>query len=262
LFTGNKLLTSFGKISMSTDTLIPRLETWTSLQFPFAPTILKIMGDRIVKYNLEEGLSTASADEPEMRDDYLKRAEQVLGKAIPESIKSKMDQNHLALDKVSLEFSKSINFSAVKWAWSPNLSAFYSLGGIPLVNVGPVDVNSTLKGYMEVIKKPSKEEFYGYWELSEDLWYYFAYFNGELGVYSSDNQFLVAVREAVKNEKKDKKEGEVRVVEAASDEKAAFVKKFLTLYRQEPPVKKQAPKAKAAPKAAPTTKPKTKSGGF
>ncbi|MDF0692726.1 hypothetical protein [Aquirufa ecclesiirivi] len=266
LFTGNKLLTSFGKISMSTDTLIPRLETWTSLQFPFAPTILKIMGDRIVKYNLEEGLSTTSADEPELRDDYLKRAEQVLGKAIPEAIKSKMDQNHLALDKVSLEFGKSINFSAVKWAWSPNLSAFYSLGGIPLVNVGPVDVNSTLKGYMEVIKKPSKEEFYGYWELSEDLWYYFAYFNGELGVYSSDNQFLAAVREAVKNEKKDKKEGEVRVVEAASDEKAVFVKKFLTLYRQEAPVKKQAPKSKVAPKAtpktSPTTKPKTKSGGF
>ncbi|RXK48884.1 hypothetical protein [Aquirufa rosea] len=262
LFTGNKLLTSFGKISMSTDTLIPRLDTWTSLQFPFAPTILKVMGDRIVKYNLEEGLNTVSADEPEQRDDYLKRAEQVLGKVIPESIKSKMDQNHMALDKVSPEFAKSINFSSIKWAWSPNLSAFYSVGGIPLVNVGPVDINSTLKGYMEVIKKPSKEEFYAYWELSEDLWYYFAYFNGELGVYSSDNQFLAAVREAVKNEKKDKKEGEVRVVEAERDEKAAFLKKFLTLYRQDAPVKKPAPKSKVAPKPTPGAKPKTKSGGF
>ena len=62
---------------------------------------------------------------------------------------------------------------------------------------------------MEVIKKPNKEEFYGYWELSEDLWYYFAYFNGELGVFSSDNQFLAAIREAVKNEKGDKKEIEL-----------------------------------------------------
>jgi hypothetical protein len=92
------------------------------------------------------------------------------------------------------------------------------VGGLPLVNVGPVDINTTIKGYMEVIKRPNKEEFYGYWELSEDLWYYFAYFNGELGVFSSDNQFLAAIRDAVKNEKGDKKGKDVvRVVEAAAD---------------------------------------------
>ena len=122
------------------------------------------------------------------------------------------------------------------------------MGGLPLVNVGPVDINSTIKGYMEVIKKPNKEEFYGYWELSEDLWYYFAYFNGELGVFSSDNQFLAAIRETVKNEKEDKKGKEiVRVVEAAADEKDTFLKRFLTYYRQASETKKAATIKKQAP---------------
>jgi hypothetical protein len=118
---------------------------------------------------------------------------------------------------------------------------------------------------MEVIKKPNKEEFYGYWELSEDLWYYFAYFNGELGVFSSDNQFLAAIREAVKNEKVDKKDKDVvRVVEAAADEKETFLKRFLLYYRQASVTKKAVNTKKQAPvKEAPkSTKPKTKQGGF
>ncbi len=264
LITGDQGLKAVGKIQMSTDTLSPHLDTWVSLQYAFPATLLKVMGDRIVKYNLDEGLQTTSADEPENRDDYMKRVDVILGKAVAEPIRSKMDQNHLALDKVSPEFAKWVNFSNVRWNWSANTSAFYSLGGIPLVNVGPVDINSTVKGYMEVIKKPNKEEFYGYWELSEDLWYYFAYFNGELGVYSSDNSFLAAIREAVKNEKGSKDKNSIRVVEAAGDEKDAFVKRFLLYYRQAQPAKKAANGKKITPpKEAPkTTKPKAKQGGF
>ncbi len=253
LFTGNKPIKAFGKIDMSTDSLVPRLETWLSLQFAFPPNLLKVMGDRIVKFGLDEGIPGESADEPENRDAYLKRATQVLGRAIPEAIRTKMDQVHLGLDKVAPEFGGSINLSAVRWVWSPNTSSFYSVGGLPVVNVGPVDVNSTVKGYMEVIKKPSKEEFYGYWELSEDLWYYFAYFNGELGVYSSDNAFLAAIREAVKGDKK----GKLAVVEAAADEKDAFLKRFLSYYRGVSPTKKAAPVKKPAP-----AKPAVKKGGF
>lgn len=264
LFTGNKWLKSFGNIHMSTDTLVPRIESWLSLQFPIPATVLKAMGDRIVKYNLDEGLITSSADEPETRDDYLARVSLLMEKDIPEPIKSKMDKEHLALDKVSLEFAKSINFSSVKWVWSPNTSSFYTTENFPLVNVGNVDVNNMVKGYMEVIKKPSKEEFYAYWELSEDLWYYFAYFNGELGVYSSDNSFLAAIREAVKENKKDAEKLGVRVVEAASDEKDAFLKKFTSYYRKIVPTKKATTKTLDKPKEKEKAKPKTKSkqGGF
>ena len=265
LFTGNEGIKSFGKINLSTDTLSPRIEAWLSIQYPIPATVLKVMGDRIVKYNLDEGYISTSADEPEDRDEYLKRVEFLLKKPLVDPIRTKMDQAHLALDKVSPEFAKDINFSKVHWAWSANTSSFYSLGGLPLVNVGPVDINSTVKGYMEVIKKPNKEEFYGYWELSEDLWYYFAYFNGELGVFSSDNQFLAAIREAVKNEKVDKKDKDiVRVVEAAADEKETFLKRFLLYYRQTSVTKKAVNAKKQAPvKEAPkSTKPKTKQGGF
>jgi hypothetical protein len=162
----------------------------------------------------------------------------------------------MALDKVAPEFANSINFSNVSWVWSPNTSSFYSVGGIPLVNVGPVDMNASIRGYMEVVKKPSKEEFYGYWELSEDLWYYFAYFNGELGVYSSDPAFLASIREAVKSDKK----GKLVVVEAAGDEKDAFVKRFLAFYRGSAPTKKTKKVATPSKTEAPTTK--SKKGGF
>ena len=110
---------------------------------------------------------------------------------------------------------------------------------------------------MEVIKKPSKEEFYGYWELSDDLWYYFAYFDGELGVYSSDQSFLASVREAMKTQKK----GDMKVVEADSEEKAAFIKRFTSYYKPLIPVKK-APVKKEPVKTKPATKGKEKSGGF
>jgi hypothetical protein len=168
-----------------------------------------------------------------------------------------MDREHLALDKVDPEFASMINFSSVKWAWSPNLSAFYSIGDLPLINVGPVDVNATIKGFMEVVKKPNKEEFYAYWELSEDLWYYFAYFEGELGVYSSDNAFLATVRESLKTQKK----GGIKVVEAAAEEKNAFIKRFTSYYKPLIPVKK-APVKKEPTKTKPATKGKEKSGGF
>ncbi|MFD3274842.1 hypothetical protein [Aquirufa echingensis] len=256
LFTGNQSIRAFGHLNMSTDSLLPRLDTWVNLQFPYPAKLLKVMGDRIVKYLLDEGIQSDPADDPERRDAYLNRAEQVLGKAIPEAMRTKMDQVHMALDKVAPEFANSINFSGVSWVWSPNTSAFYSVGGIPWVNVGPVDVNATVRGYMEVIKKPSKEEFYGYWELSEDLWYYFAYFNGELGVYSSDPAFLASIREAVKSDKK----GKLVVVEAAGDEKDAFVKRFLAYYRGTTPAKKVKKAAAPVKSTAPATK--SKKGGF
>jgi len=120
-----------------------------------------------------------------------------------------------------------------------------------------VDVNATIKGFMEVIKKPNKEEFYAYWELSEDLWYYFAYFEGELGVYSSDNSFLAAVRESLKTQKK----GGIKAVEAAAEEKNAFIKRFTSYYKPLIPVKK-APVKKEPTKTKPATKGKEKSGGF
>jgi hypothetical protein len=256
LFTGNQPIRAFGQLSMSTDSLLPRLDTWVSLQFPYPAKLLKVMGDRIVKYLLDEGIQTEPADDPERRDAYLNRAEQVLGRPIQEPVRTKMDQVHIALDKVALEFANSINFSGISWVWSPNTSAFYSVGGIPWVNVGPVDLNATIKGYMEVIKKPNKEEFYGYWELSEDLWYYFAYFNGELGVYSSDPAFLAAIREAVKSDKK----GKLVVVEAAGDEKDAFFKRFLAYYRGTTPAKKVKKATPPVKSTAPATK--SKKGGF
>ena len=125
------------------------------------------------------------------------------------------------------------------------------------MNVGPVDLNITVRGYMEVIKKPSKEEFYGYWEVSEDLWYYFAFFNGELGVYSSDPAFLATIREAVKSDKK----GKLVVVEAAGDEKDAFLKRFMAFYKASAPTKK-ATKKDAAPAKSTTPTTKAKKGGF
>jgi hypothetical protein len=257
LFTGNQSIRSFGNLTMSTDSLLPRLDTWLSLQFPYPTKLLKVMGDRIVKYQLDEGIQSEPADDPERRDAYLKRLEQVLGKSIQEPLRTKADQVHMALDKVAPEFSNSINFSGVKWNWSPNTSSFYSAGGIPWVNVGPVDLNITVRGYMEVIKKPSKEEFYGYWEVSEDLWYYFAFFNGELGVYSSDPAFLATIREAVKSDKK----GKLVVVEAAGDEKDAFLKRFMAFYKASAPTKK-ATKKDAAPAKSTTPTTKAKKGGF
>lgn len=257
LFTGNQSIRSFGNLTMSTDSLLPRLDTWLSLQFPFPAKLLKVMGDRIVKYQLNEGIQSEPADDPERRDAYLKRLEQVLGKSIQEPMRTKADQVHMALDKLAPEFSNSINFSGIKWNWSPNTSSFYSVGGIPWVNVGPVDLNITVKGYLEVIKKPSKEEFYGYWELSEDLWYYFAFFNGELGVYSSDPAFLATIREAVKSDKK----GKLVVVEAAGDEKDAFLKRFLAFYKGSAPTKK-ATKKEATPSKSTTPPTKAKKGGF
>ncbi len=81
-----------------------------------------------------------------------------------------------------------------------------------------------------------------------------------MGVFSSDNQFLAVVRETVKNAKKDKGK-EVRVVEAAADEKDAFLKRFFSYYRKAPVTKKTS-KVAEKPKETPKPKTKTKQGGF
>jgi hypothetical protein len=53
------------------------------------------------------------------------------------------------------------------------------------------------------------------------------------------------------------KKGKLAVVEAAADEKDAFLKRFLSYYRGVSPAKKAAPVKKSAP-----AKPAVKKGGF
>ncbi len=261
LFTGNEFVRSFGSLEMSTDSLIPRVDTWLSLQFPFYEEVLEAMGKRIVKFNLEEGLLTSSADEPEDRDNYLNRVKRILkDELLNESVLKEMDKVHMPLSRANEKFNRTINFSKIHLNWEQNTGAFYHAGPMSLVNVGPVDVNNLINGKVEIIKRPSKEEFYAYFELSDKLWYYLAFFDGEMGVYSSDYEFLSKIRAAVQADK-NKKEGEIRVVEAGSDEKDVFLRRFNAYYQPEivkpktETTNQQPTKTKAPPK-------KISKGGF
>ena len=117
--------------------------------------------------------------------------------------------------------------SDVNLAWNPISNAYYSVGRIGISNIGDVDVNAMVNGYVEIVKSPATgDEVYVFLEISPTQWYFFVYRSGQLGVTSADEDFnkAIAVPETVKDKKSD-----LNFVDVA--EATRFRKNFLKIYK-------------------------------
>ncbi len=215
-----KIFETVGKATVNLDSMKYRLETMMLFDFPLPiPTVQK-MGQNMVKINLDAGNSNAAV-EPE-EEDFRYKLSRIIGKADTEKYRTNSQKGHIPLFKESTKFLKSLVISRADLQWNARANAYYSTGPVGISNMGDVDINALVNGYIEVVQSHSTgNEIHIYLDLAPEKWYYFIYRNGQLGMVSSDEE----VNRLVNTGGKDKGVNFVDINEANR-----FKKRFLISY--------------------------------
>ena len=206
----------------------PRYDLNLMMKFnaPLPPPLLAKMGDKIVKTNLDIGNSTSAIAFES--DEFNTKMAHFLSPKDAEDYKKDYYKGHVPLFKYSPKFFGSVIFSDLKLHWNPVYNTFHSVGTLGISNIGEIDINAQIPGYVEIMKNPNfGEELHAFFEVSPDTWYYFAYKKGEVAFTSSDFELnkLLAVDEKTKTVKG------VELVPADAADAMAFRKRFLISYK-------------------------------
>ncbi len=216
-----KVFEAVGKATVNLDSMKYRLETMMLFDFPLPiPTVQKT-GQNIVKTNLDAGNSNAAIEPDD--EDFAQKLGRIIGSADTEKYKTNSQKGHIPLFKESTRFLKSLVLSKVDLQWNAKANAYYSTGPIGVSNMGDVDINALVNGYVEIVQSHSTgNELHIYLDLAPEKWYYFIYRNGQLGMVSSDEE----VNRLVNTGGKEKGVNFVDINEASR-----FKKRFLTGYQ-------------------------------
>ncbi len=232
-----KYLETVGIVNIALDSMKYNFSTMMRFNYPMPMPLTQKIGENIVKANLDVGNSESAivADSPY----FMAKMGQYVGAKGAEDYRNKTMREHVPLFKYSPKFYSSVLLSDLNLKWNPVMNAFYSYGKIGVANIGEVDINAMVDGYVEVIKSPATgDEVYIFLEISPEKWYYFGVKNGELGIMSSDDN----VNQMLKSgEGRKEKKSDPVLVEA--DEAVKFRKRFLQTYLgiKDTPAKKQDP---------------------
>lgn len=183
----SKVFETVGKATVNLDSMKYNLETMMLFDFPLPiPTVQKI-GQNMVKTNLDAGNSNAAI---ELEDEgFMQKLSRVIGSAEAEKYKTSSQKGHIPLFKESSKFLKSLVLSKADLRWNATANAYYSAGPLGISNIGDVDINALVNGYVEIVQSHSTgNELHIYLDLSPNNWYYFVYRNGQLGMVSSDEE--------------------------------------------------------------------------
>jgi hypothetical protein len=253
-----KVFETVGTATVRLDSMKYLFETMMVYDFPIPiPTVQK-MGQNIVKANLDAG-NTAAAIEPNV-EEFMLKLKKYIGAADAEKYKSESEKGHVPLFKRSNKFLKSLVLSKLNLKWNPTANAYYSEGPVGISNLGDVDINALVNGYVEIVQSHSTgNEVNVYLDLSANSWYYFVYRNGQLGIVSSDEE----VNKMLNTSGGKEKEKGVNFIDI--NEATRFKKRFLINYQgmTEEDFDKRG-KTQAKPPVADTkkTKAKEESEGF
>ena len=221
-----KIFETVGIANILLDSMKYQFSTLMKFDFPLSIPTTQKLGQNIVKGNLDAGNSDP-AIEPESPY-FISKLTQIVGTKEAEAYKSKSLKEHTPLYKYSTKFLNTIVLSDLNLKWNPVSNAYYSIDKIGISNIGDVDINAQVNGYVEIVKSPQTgDEVHLFFELSPSSWYYLVYKGGGLGVTSSDeeiNKLLNAPSASGKEKKSD-----AAFIDAA--EAIRFRKRFLQVYR-------------------------------
>ena len=212
-----------GLADIKLDSMDYLLNTMMKFNMPVPIPMLAKMGDNIVKTNLDIGNSDGAIDFED--PGFLSKMYQFIGKKITEDYKTEYYKGHVPLFQASPKFFSSLMFSDLKLKWNPVFNAFHSYGKLGISNIGEIDINAKVPGYVEVNKNPrTGDEIYIFLEISPDSWYYLGYKGGQLGMVSSDFEFNKMLVD------KDKTIKGIELINVDMAEAMAFRKRFLMSY--------------------------------
>lgn len=122
------------------------------------------------------------------REIYGKAIREMAGKDLGDKLVSQLNL-YGAFKKVPKEVRHNIMFSDLNMVWDQRSQSFKSEGALGIGVMDKKQVNKYVKGYVQLIRKKTREKLMMYLELEENLWYYFEYNNGVMRVISSQDDF-------------------------------------------------------------------------
>jgi hypothetical protein len=118
--------------------------------------------------------------------------------------KSKRAAGQSSISALNSNFQKGIVFSEIKMNWSSEYKAFYSIGPIEISNILKIDINKSVKGYVEIKKSISGDIITIYLEPTYGNWYFIKYENNRLAYASSSGDVSAAIASKTKGEMPDR----------------------------------------------------------
>ena len=101
------------------------------------------------------------------------------------------------------ELIKLFLFTNIDLKWSDEYKSWYNISKLNLANIGEIEINASLNGFIEISKKPSGYSLSLFIQPAADYWFFFKYENNELIMYSSFEDFNREIFE-VRRSSKDK----------------------------------------------------------
>ncbi|NJM16781.1 MAG: hypothetical protein HC896_16680 [Bacteroidales bacterium] len=112
--------------------------------------------------------------------------------------------------------NKSLVFTDVKLEWNDDRNAYQSTGPIGLGIAGGKQINKMFEGFIEIQHKRSGDIMDIYIKIDDRNYYYFGYTRGVMQVYSSNLQFLDAVKNLKNKERKVKSKTQRYILQPAA----------------------------------------------
>lgn len=127
------------------------------------------------------------------------------------------------------ELEKGIVLNNVNLVWSPTYKSWYNRGKIGLSSIDKTDINSYVKAYVEIKHSIRGDVVTLYFQVNENVWYYFNYKDNALFTFSSNDEYNEVITSKSQMEKAVAK-GAYYFAPATAFEKQRFITQFKSRY--------------------------------
>ncbi len=201
LFKNNRdvQLESSSNGSFSLDSLNIQMNTLLTLDINLKPSLKTNLATNFINIVEQVGAPVAHANEEEV----LTSLGALIGSAKTKKFEDELLMTgysplHLAAE----ELIKLFVFSSVDLKWSEKYKSWYNISKLNLANIGELEINASLDGFLEISKKKSSDySMFLFIQPAPDYWCFFKYENNELLVFSSFEEFNSEAFELKKSQK-------------------------------------------------------------
>ncbi|WP_205503447.1 hypothetical protein [Rufibacter psychrotolerans] len=172
-----------------TDSSLYELDTFLAFDFEAPEKAIESMGQRVSKEvaGLPEGVNLSSPTLPYQLAAFI-------GDKGVADFTALTAKGYVPFSKVSPKLIHTLVLNQVQFKWSPKQNAWYSVGPISIAGIGKTDVNAKINGHIEIKRGAAGDDVVSmYLEANPYVWYYFNFYEGSLGMTSSDPAFNGAV---------------------------------------------------------------------
>lgn len=216
-------LQSSGNVNVQVDSAKFALNTMLLFKMDALTSVLQPLSAKLVEINLDEQNSTAADEDQEQLNAKLVA---LIGGPATTAFQKLSAAGYKPLYEASQQLDVPILLSNVNLQWSASHRSYFSQGPIGVSNFGRNNINAQMEGILEIRKGIEGDEFSFYLEASPDVWYYFDYRLGELGVVSSLVDFNDKLSAGGKNSK-----SKMQLFTVGIEEKEMFVRRFDEFYQ-------------------------------